>query len=151
MDTITVFRQFLFVRETEGPNRGRFVDAFNQFTGAPMGSSWCASALCFVLWMARQGSPGLPITASTEELRQAAKAAGLVVMTPLPGDIVLSIDPATGMAHHVALVTVATPLTAIAGNTSADGTSSNGDRVAEHQISALNKVFVRLPTPAVRT
>lgn len=43
-------------------------------------------------------------------------------------------------AHHIGFVTSTNPLTGIAGNTSADGTSSNGDGLYEHAIVA--HVFV---------
>ena len=44
-------------------------------------------------------------------------------------------------AHHVGFVSSVDPLTGISGNTSADGASDNGDRVAEHTIKAT--VFAR--------
>lgn len=142
-DPVETFRQFSHVRESEGPNRGHYVDSFNEFARAPLGSSWCASVLCFVLWTAKQGDPGLPISAACEDLHQAAVKAGMIVTTPQAGDVFLRIDPATGAAHHTGMVTQVSPLTAIAGNTSEDGASSNGTGVFEHPLSTANTVFVR--------
>lgn len=144
MTLIDLARQFDFVRETEGPNRGHYVDAMNEFARAPLGSSWCASFVSFLLWTIFKRSPGLPITASCEELRQAALSAGMISPIPVAGGLYLRIDPATGLAHHVGIVTGVNPLTGIAGNTSPDGTSTNGVGVFEHPIGLANLVFVEL-------
>ncbi len=63
---------------------------------------------------------------------------------PIPGDIVLSLNP-DGTAHHVGIIANVSPLSSIAGNTSEDGSSSNGDRVAEHWISTALKLYVDVP------
>jgi hypothetical protein len=148
MTLLETARQFLFVREVGGPNRGVWVEIFQKYTGNAPGDSWCASFLSFVLGIHYQGGSNCPLskTASCEAMHQQAKQQGWITAVPLPGDVVLSVD-ATGHAHHVALVTATSPLTAIAGNTDAGGVSSNGDRVAEHGISAAGKVFVRVPLP----
>ncbi len=59
----------------------------------------------------------------------------------------MSLDPATGRAHHVGIVTVLDPLTSIAGNTSEDGLSSEGTGVFEHalHVAPSRIAFVRLP------
>jgi hypothetical protein len=54
-------------------------------------------------------------------------------------------DPNEGEAHHVAMLETLVPFDVIAGNTSEDGLSSNGDRVAEHEVSTANKVAIHYP------
>ncbi len=139
----TIARRFDFVRETEGPNKGYWVAFFLHFTGNEEGDSWCASFVSVCDWIATKGKMRVKKTASTGEMLAIARSRDQVVTTPQVDDLVFSVHP-DGTPHHVAIVTGTTPLTAIAGNTSEDGTSSNGDRVAEHVISTTNKVFVRL-------
>lgn len=139
-----VARRFSFVRETEGPNAGYWVNLFQRFTGNAEGDSWCASALCFVLDIAYKGHSPLIKSASCQELLDDARAKGYVVQTPEIDDIYFYLD-ANGHAHHVGTVSNTRPLTGVAGNTSADGKSSNGDGWYEHEINAAHCVFVRLP------
>lgn len=139
-----VARHFLFVRETEGPNHGYWVDFFLRFTGNVEGESWCASFVSRVNDIATKGKMTVLKTASTQAMLNDARQRGLVVSTPHVDDLVFSIR-SDGTPHHVAIVTVVSPLTAIAGNTSEDGVSSDGTGVFEHFISLSSKVFVRLP------
>lgn len=90
------------------------------------------------------GQPPLPREQVCHDLYDLAKRRGWLVESPAVDDVVLSID-ANGHAHHVAIVTGTNPLTAIAGNTSEDGRSSNGVGVFEHEISSNGKRFARLP------
>ena len=143
-DPVAIARQFLFVREAQslGQNKGARVEAIQRWAlGAP-GDSWCAEFATMVLDIAYQGAAPVPRLQACEDIHERAAEKHWTSATPSVGDLVLSIDPATGRAHHVAIVTQTDPLTAIAGNTSADGTSANGDRVAEHTISGSNKLFV---------
>lgn len=72
-----------------------------------------------------------------------AKGKGWLVDTPQKDDIFLYVNDANH-AHHIGFVT--DPGEGIAGNTSADGKSSNGDRVAEHGISSGSNVkYVHYP------
>jgi hypothetical protein len=50
-----------------------------------------------------------------------------------------------GTPHHVAILATIDPFATVAGNTSEDGVSANGDRVAEHPVSRQGKVFVHYP------
>ncbi len=70
--------------------------------------------------------------------------AALVVTDPQPGDVIIwnhTVDPAKPQGHVAILTEVVkvdgavAALAGIAGNTSADGASRNGDRVAEHPVS----------------
>lgn len=147
MSIVDIARLFLFVREAS-PNCGQRVEAIQTWSGGATarGTSWCAWFATMVLDLYYQGTSRLPRGGSTEEIHRMAKNFRWIVAGPQPGDIVLSINE-QGVAHHVGIVTAINPLTAIAGNTSQNGTSSNGDRVAEHPIDPQNKVFVRVPAP----
>lgn len=146
MTRLGIARQFDFVREIGGPNCGLWVEIFQHYTENAPGDSWCASFVSFVLGIEYKGGPNCPLTktAVCEAMHAQAKANGWLTEVPIPGDIVLSVTP-QGHAHHVAILTGITPLTAIAGNTSADGLSSDGTGVFEHEINPDLKVFVRLP------
>ncbi len=139
-----VARHFLFVRETEGPNAGYWVSYFLRFTGNVEGQSWCASFVAKVNDIATKGRMTVTRTASTILMLGDLSTKGRIVTTPKVDDLVFSIHP-NGVAHHVAIVSGLNPLRAIAGNTSIDGLSSNGDGVYEHEITATGKVFARLP------
>lgn len=140
----TIARRFSFVRETEGPNRGYWVHFILAFTGNTEGDSWCASFVSLVDHIATKGRMRVAKTASTVQMLADLRAQGYVVKAPQVDDLVFTVRP-NGQPHHVGIVTRLNPLTSIAGNTSADGTSSNGDGVYEHPISSFGKVFVRLP------
>ncbi len=141
-----IAKRFLFVRETEGPNAGTWVAFFLHFTGNTEGESWCASFVSMVNHIATKGRMTVTKTASTIAMLSDARIKGWVVTDPQIDDLVFTVHPDTGLPHHVAIVSALTPLSAVAGNTSSDGTSSNGDGCYEHPISPDNKVFVRLPT-----
>lgn len=145
-DPIAIARQFLYLREaqTKGQNRGLRVEAIQHWSGGQFGDSWCMEFVWLVLDICYQGQCPFDRQQSTEAFLQLAATRGWIVTAPQIGDIVLSVASA-GQAHHVGLVTDISPLASIAGNTSADGTSSNGDRVAEHAITPDLKVFVRIP------
>lgn len=140
-----VARRFLFVREADGPNAGHWVSFFQRFTGNPEGDAWCASFVCVVDDIATKGKRRLRRTASTREMLADLQRRNLIVSAPRVDDLVFSVD-STGIPHHVAIVTATNPLTTVAGNTSEDGTSSNGTGVFEHTVSAAHKVYARLPT-----
>lgn len=146
-DPIVIARQFLYVREAQnlGQNRGLRVEAIQHFSGGGVGDSWCMEGLWMWFDIAYQGKAPFGRMQACQDLLILAKQQQWTVLSPAVGDIVLSINDA-GRAHHVGIVTSLNPLTAIAGNTSALGTSDNGDRVAEHQISPNKKVYVRIPT-----
>lgn len=143
---IDIARQFLFVHEAQslGQNRGLRVEAIQHWAGGHEGDSWCMEFAWFVLDICFEGKPPFDRQQSTELMRQVADSHGWLTYTAGVGDLVLSLN-ANGHAHHVGIVTSTNPLTSIAGNTSANGLSSNGDRVAEHTISREAKIFVNYP------
>lgn len=143
---IAIARQFLYIREAQsvGQNRGIRVEAIQRWAGGGTGDSWCAEFLWMVFDIAYQGHPPFGRIQKCEDLHQFAIRNGWIVTIPAARDVVLTVN-AAGHAHHVGLVTRVDPLTSIAGNTSATGASDNGDRVAEHPITAAGKIFVRIP------
>lgn len=145
---VMLARLFRFVRETQGANRGVWVGLFQRYTGNLAGESWCCSFVSFLLSIAYQGASPLLKTASCATMLTEARIKGYEVATPLPGDLFFYLN-ATGHAHHVGIVTSASPLTGIAGNTSPDGLSDNGTGVYEHGIGAARITFVRLPPTAL--
>lgn len=157
-DPVLIMRMHLHVREAQslGQNKGARVEGIQRWAlGAP-GDSWCCElAIGKALDMAFQGqSPftrSTEVNASTVEALKFATAQNWVVplSQAVPGDLVFHVHP-DGTPHHVGIlvevVSVADrQIITIAGNTSEDGVSSNGDRVAERQMSADGKVFVQYP------
>ncbi len=145
-EPVAVARQFRYVREVQ-PNKGLRVNAIQTWSGGQSGDSWCMEYVWLVFDICYQGQCPFGREQSTETFRQLAVAKGWVTTIPIPGDIVLSLRP-DGTAHHVGIITKPSPLTSIAGNTSDDGSSAEGDRVAEHWISTALKMYVAVPSEA---
>ncbi len=144
---IVLARQFLFVREAQtlGQNRGQRVEAIQRWSGGVPGDSWCAQFATMVLDIAYQGKSPILRTGSCQEIYDLAKKNRWVRAVPSVGDLYLYVNEA-GHAHHVGIASGVNPLVGIAGNTSRDGKSSNGDGVYEHEITKpINGeiVFVR--------
>ena len=145
---IEVARRFSFVREVGGANRGRWVQFIQRFTGNKPGESWCASFVSLVLNIVYFGNSPLKKSASCDVLLQQCREQGLIIPEPEPGCLVFSMASPND-AHHIAICTGADSnhpnLDAIAGNTSRDGKSNNGDGVYEHDVTRDGKVFARMP------
>ena len=136
MTPVDIARLFLFVREA-GPNRGLRVEAIQHWSAGQFGDSWCAEFATLVLDLFFQGASPIPRQGGAQDIRALCTANGWMTDTPSPGDLYFYVD-ANDHAHHVGLLTSLDPLMGISGNTSADGTSDNGDRVAEHSITATH-------------
>lgn len=137
-----IARQFRFIRETLGANRGVWVEAFQRIGDGKPGDSWCMDFVSGVLWICYQGPPPIPRTGSCDIAWAIAKQ--YEVATPAVNDLFFCVKGID--AHHVGIVTQTAPLRAIAGNTSEDGKSSNGTGVFEHGLSTSPETrFVRLP------
>ena len=137
-------RKYLYVRE-KGANtdNGGFVDQSLAALGLPPGNSWCAAAVC--AWV----KEAVASTGATVTWHRSARALGCLELNESlkvdptdvqPGDVLVE-DHGGGLGH-ISVVTdvvrvngVVAGVSTIAGNTSADGHSRNGDRVAEHPIS----------------
>ena len=138
-----IARQFLFVREA-GANKGNRVEAIQQWGGGIAGQSWCRWFATMVLDICFEGNAPIPRVGACQTVYDLAKAHGWIVTTPQKDDIFLYVND-EGLAHHIGFITDGN--NGIAGNTSADGKSSNGDRVAEHSISTnpAHVKYVRYP------
>lgn len=149
MDIVQIARLFLLVREA-GPNNGQRVNGIQMWSGGKdaLGSSWCAWFVTMVMDLFFQGKSPIPRQGGVQAIRTLASQQGWIADTPSVGDLYIYVDT-NDHGHHIGFVTSVDPLEGIAGNTSADGTSSNGDRVAEHGISAGHGTieFVHYPSP----
>jgi hypothetical protein len=143
MTVLDIARLFLFVREA-GANRGLRVEAIQHWSAGQFGDSWCAEFATLVLDLLFQGAAPIPRQGAAQGIRDVCTANGWTTDTPSVGDLYFYVD-ANDHAHHVGFVSIVDPLTGISGNTSADGTSDNGDRVAEHAITATH--FAAYPRP----
>lgn len=144
-----VARHFTFVRETQGANRGAWVGLFQRHVGIQPGDPWCAAFLSFVGDIAYFGHWPLVLSGSCMALLTNARSKGydLKPSSAVQIDDLFFYLDASGHAHHVGILTSATPLIGISGNTSPDGTSSNGDGVYEHALTVApgRIAFARLP------
>jgi hypothetical protein len=143
---ISIARLFLFVRETGGQNKGRWVGAFQKLCDGVPGDSWCCYFVCVVLAIAFGGFGKSPIGmhGRVQDVYELARSNGWVTDKPVAGDLFVYVD-ATGHAHHIGFATYASDyvIVGIAGNTSNDGKSSNGDGVYEHAV--FPRVFIHYP------
>jgi hypothetical protein len=135
-DVIEIARLFLFVREA-GENRGLRVEAIQHWSTGEFGDSWCAEFATMVLDLLYQGASSIPRLSAAQAIRDVCVTNGWETETPSVGDLFFYVD-ANDHAHHVGFVTSVDPLIGIAGNTSEDGTSSDGTGVFEHAISATH-------------
>lgn len=136
-DPLVIARQFLFVREAATQNTGQRVEAIQRWSGGEKGTSWCCYFATMILDLCYQGASPVPRQGACQGVYQLAIANGWLTDTPVAGDVFVRLHADTGLAHHIGFVTAinaAGSVGTISGNTSADGTSSNGDRVAEHPI-----------------
>lgn len=139
-----IARRLNFIRETDGANRGAWVEFLQRFSHGVPGDSWCADFVSLCIDVAYHGLP--PVVRSGSTVLMLASGKNYAVTQPQPDDLYFFVRP-DGTPHHVGIVTGIAPLTGIAGNTSASGASSNGTGVFEHEIDVepAGIVFVRLP------
>jgi hypothetical protein len=147
---VDVARLFLHVREA-GPNTGQRVEAIQKWCGGTAGQSWCCYFVTMVLDLAFGGASPIPRQGACQGVYDLAKRNKWVTATPSVGDIYLYVTAADDHAHHVGfyLGEGATPgsISTLSGNTSADGASSNGDRVAEHDVTPKPGAVVYVAYP----
>lgn len=132
---------FTFLREAT-ENAGQRVEAIQKWCGGKKGDSWCCYLVTMILDIAFQGKSPIPRTGVCQEVYDLAKDRGWLTNVPSLGDLFFYIN-AEGHAHHIGFVTGLRPLFGTAGNTSADGKSSNGTGCYQHEITAT--VFARWP------
>lgn len=145
MTLLDIARLFKFVREARA-NHGLRVNAIQKWSGGVDGDSWCCEFATMVLDLFFQGNAPVERTGSCEDVYELAKRRGWVVGTPQPGDLFVYVTD-EDHAHHIGFVTAVAPLTGIAGNTSIDGSSPNGDGVYEHELLVASQHirFIRVP------
>lgn len=148
-------RNFTFLREA-GQNKGQRVEAIQHWCGGTPGQSWCCYFITFGLDVCYAGSAPIKRLGACQDVYDIAKRGenGVRLLaqaeTPLKDDLYLFVND-EGHAHHIGVVTTDTKygdtiFNGLAGNTSEDGKSSNGDRAAERPIPFGNYVkFVRYP------
>ena len=142
MNAIDVARLFLFVREAVSQNNGQRVNSIQMWSGGKdaLGTSWCMWFATMCLDLAFQGQSPIERQGGCEAVHQLAKDKGWLTDSPSVGDLFLRLHPDTGLAHHTGFVVTVNgdgSYGTIAGNTSSDGVSSEGDRVAEHTITPV--------------
>jgi hypothetical protein len=127
-------RALLFVREVpKQSNAGQGVEAMLKVCGLGPGHPWCAAFTSYVGRSALGSLWPLPLTAGCAALGEAAKAKGILVNKPLPGDVFLVWFPKLGRYGHTGfIVSVGDGVThqCIEGNTN-DGGSRDGWGVFE--------------------
>lgn len=135
MTVEAIARLFLFVREAQAQNTGQRVEAIQRWSGGEAGQSWCAFFATMVLDIAYQGAAPIPRTGSCDDILHLAQKKGWLRERPAVGDLYLYLNNPQD-AHHVGIVTDvdAAGFLGLSGNTSPDGLSSNGDRVAERHL-----------------
>lgn len=147
MKILDIALLFDFVREIPGQqNKGQRVEAIQRWGGGRPGDSWCAYLVTMVLDLYFKGKSPIPRLGRVQDIYNMAKAKGWLVTDPQPGDLFIFVND-QDHAHHIGWVTIKIPLTGFAGNTSADGMSSNGDRAAEHElhVAPAHIKFIRVP------
>lgn len=144
-EVLYLARKFSFVREVGGPNKGRWVGAFQSLCDGRPGDSWCCYYACVILAIVFGGFSKSPIGmhGAVQDVYELAKRNGWVRTKPEQiGDLFVYVNE-KDHAHHIGFVTDDSPLTGIAGNTSPDGKSDNGTGVFEHAVYAT--VFIHYP------
>lgn len=133
---LAIARQFDYVHErTDLPNRGARVEAIQHWGGGAPGDSWC----CEQWWMWHdlhfKGTWNVPRVQAVQDVYELALERHWMIAAAdvAAGDTFIYVDD-NDHAHHIGVVTAAAPLTGIAGNTSPDGSSSNGDGTHEHAL-----------------
>lgn len=137
-----IAKQLRYIRESAVQNRGLRVEAIQHFSAGQYGDSWCCEFATLVLDICFQGQSPIPRGGSCQDVYDLAKHHSWINYNPAVDDLFLYVN-VNDHAHHIGIVTSLNPLTGIAGNTSKDGVSSNGDGVYTHEINA--KVFVHYP------
>lgn len=127
-----IARQFKFVHEAS-QNRGLMVESIQHWSGGKPGDSWCAYFVLMILDISFGGKDLNPIKRSgvVQDIYEQAKQNNWLTDNPTKDDLFIYVND-NDHAHHIGIVTE--NRNGIAGNTSADGKSSNGDMVAEHEL-----------------
>lgn len=147
-EPVEIMRQWLYIRE-EGPNAGNEIEGLQRWAGGVKGDSYCCESATVALDISFQGKSPIPLMRACQSVYDLAIKKGWVVASnepPKRNDIFLYVNDANH-AHHIGFITEDGKWIGIAGNTSADGKSSNGTGFFEHEISNDRKhvILVRYP------
>lgn len=119
------------------------VEAIQHWSGGQPGDSWCCEFVTMILDICFQGSSPIPRLQACQSVYDLAIKNSWLVENPMKDDLFIYVND-HDHAHHIGIITTEYN-TGIAGNTSADGMSSNGDRVAEHSLSKTHIKYIRFP------
>lgn len=133
-----------------GQNRGKVIDDLNKWIGVPLGSSWCATFVCWLFKLSSDSGAtgkGFFKTAGSQSLLAWGKKQGIISDNPQDllkwkGAVLIRTDPG-GQHGHVALALgrntkkdkqgnlVITSIATAEGNSNSNG-SSNGNAAVFH-------------------
>jgi hypothetical protein len=103
-----VARRLLFIRETDGPNAGKWVQFLQRFCYGVKGDSWCADFVSVCMDVEYEGNPPLRRSGSCAVLLAYCEAKGYLVSSPVADGLAFAVDPQRPTkAHHVAITTAA--------------------------------------------
>lgn len=130
---IEIARQFLPLREASIQNTGQRVEAVQKWGGGSKGESWCCYFATMVLDICFEFNSPIPRLGACQDVYNMAKAKGWLTDKPVVNNLFLYVND-QDHAHHIGIVTKDGGGEGIAGNTSEDGKSSNGNGVYEHAL-----------------
>src|SRR5574337_1302119 len=126
-------RDYDFIREAKIQNTGQRVESIQVYCGGKKGDSWCAYFTTMILDICFKGKSPIPREGSVQVIYELALKNAWMTTDPVVDDLFIYIN-SSGRAHHIGIVTKDGGSIGIAGNTSPDGKSSNGDGVYEHSL-----------------
>lgn len=128
-----IARQYLPLREAAIQNTGQRVEAIQKWGGGSKGQSWCCYFATMILDICFEFNAPIPRLGACQDVYNMAKQKEWLTTNPVVNDIFLYVNDADH-AHHIGIVTQDGGGIGIAGNTSEDGKSSNGNGVYEHAL-----------------
>lgn len=138
---------FTFVREV-AQNRGQRVGGIQAWCGGLPGQSWCCYFTTYVLDVCFAGQSPIPRLGAVQSVYNLAKSNNWMTNDPKVDDLFIYVD-SNDHAHHIGIVTEDGGGVGVAGNTSADGKSSNGDRVANRPLTKDRSIIKFISYPRV--
>lgn len=135
---LVIAARYVGTVERGGYNRGKDIDEWNRYAGAPVGSSYCASFVSWCLGQARVRSPRIRTAWARNFIQRGRSVSAQDVLIgkykPKPGDIVVWIRERGGHVGYVAAWDRRSGAT-IEANTSSGvrGSQANGDGVYRRQ------------------
>lgn len=156
--SLDLTRGYVGKQETTGANRGPVIDTIAKALNVPLGVSWCAQFVTWILMRAygmdkstlrkKLGFDSPWYCDSTKDWRAQAMRHGMMTDSPTSGDLFILLNE-SGEAHHIGFVV--TPPDATGrfqtneGNTNSGG-SVNGDGVYNRtRTASASVVFIELP------